>query len=126
MHFNISSIEVDVIIEGWRKTIIIDDRDVLPLQDMRLGAATNKRVDISFGLLVANVPYLITVPVTIYCYNGARIGMELPSKVIAVSKDHSTVVELTDPAFSLVDLTPMKKSAKIIPVYNVTVPEPAE
>jgi hypothetical protein len=124
MHFHIDSIEVDVIIEGWRKTIIIDDDNVL--QNLNIVSAGSKRIDLSFGLSLANTPYVITAPITICCYPGSRISMELPSKVVATSKEHATVAELTNPIFSLIDLTPTRKSAKIIPVYNVTVPETTE
>lgn len=126
MHFHIDSIEVDINIEGWRKTITIDDRDILPLRDLNIATANSKRIDLSFGVLLANKTYMIAVPVTVGCYHGPRVAVELPSKAVAVSKDHTTVVELSNPVFSLVDLTPTRKSAKIIPVYNVTVPEPTE
>lgn len=124
MRFHITSIQVDVVLDGWNKTIAIDDRDILPLQNVHLVGTGHKKIDISFRILVGNVPYLIDLPVTLNCTRGAHISMELPSKAMATSDNHSTYVDLKNPSYHFVDLTPVKRSANIIPVYHLTIPKP--
>lgn len=115
MKFHIESISFMADINGWRKEVTVDDRDVSRLQHLSLHASASTDIELNFCMDVAGTIYKVPLPVTLICLQGRAIAMEIPNAVEVTYNDKTTIMHISDVSFALVNLGSTQHVGRAMP-----------